>query len=367
MRDSTLDELCATLFASLRRADQRGRGAEYLRGLLAAPGRKSIRNIATATGSAEQGLHHFVSDSTWDWVPVRHALAAYVEARMEPLAWVVRPMVIPKAGNQSVGVGRRFDPALGQTLNAQQAVGVWAASEWASTPVSWRLHLSRAWLTDRGRRGRAAIPDDAEPETSGDCAIEAFREMDGVATHPVILDAREMDTATTVRRLMSAGVPFLVRAPDTLRLSAVGAVLPGHGDDTVPAHWLAGAVKDRRRPVTWTDAQGVPHAAVVATVAGVVLPDVGELCLFGATDVGGLWPAELWLTNLTALPATLLRLTRLMDRVDRDFTDIADRVGIRDFSGRSFVGWHRHITLASAAHAVIAVTAGAGRRQRFAS
>jgi hypothetical protein len=52
---------------------------------------------------------------------------------------------------------------------------------------------------------------------------------------------------------------------------------------------------------------------------------------------------------------TLLRLTRLTQRVARDFTEIADRVGIRDFSGRSFVGWHRHVTLASAAHAVIAV------------
>jgi hypothetical protein len=233
-------------------------------------------------------------------------------------------------------------------------VGVWAASEWTSIPVSWRLHLSRVWLIDRGRRGRAAIPDEAEPETIGDCAIEAFREVDGLADRPVVLDAREMDAAMTAGRLMSAGVPFLVRVPDTLRLSAVGQVLPGHGDDTVPAHWLAGAIKDRRRPVTWADARGVPHTALVAMLMGVVLPDAGELCLFGAADVGGPWPDELWLTNLTAAPATLLRLARLTDRVDRDFTDIADRVGIRDFSGRSFVGWHRHVTLASAAHAVIA-------------
>lgn len=362
MRDSTLDELCATLFASLRRADQRSRGAEYLRGLLETSGRKSIRNIATAIGGTEQGLHHFVSDSTWDWVPVRQALASFVVARMEPQAWVLRPMVIPKAGNQSVGVGRRFDPTLGQTLNAQQAVGVWAASEWTSSPVSWRLHLSRAWLADRGRRGRAAIPDEAEPETIGDCAIEAFREVDGVADRPLVLDAREMDAATTVRDLVSAGVPFLVRAPEELRLSAVGQVLPGHGDDSVPAHWLADAIKDRRRPVTSSDVHGVPHTALVATVMGALLPDVGELCLFGAADVGGPWPDELWLTNLTAAPATLLRLTRLTDRVDRDFTDIADRVGIRDYSGRSFVGWHRHVTLASAAHAVIA--ARTGRRLR---
>jgi syndecan 1 len=41
--------------------------------------------------------------------------------------------------------------------------------------------------------------------------------------------------------------------------------------------------------------------------------------------------------------------------VDEDFDRIADQVGIRDYSGRSFDGWHRHVTLASAAHAVASV------------
>jgi hypothetical protein len=51
--------------------------------------------------------------------------------------------------------------------------------------------------------------------------------------------------------------------------------------------------------------------------------------------------------------------------VDHDLTEIAERVGIRDFSGRSFVGWHRHVTLASAAPAVVAVTGSS--RVRLAS
>jgi hypothetical protein len=68
-------------------------------------------------------------------------------------------------------------------------------------------------------------------------------------------------------------------------------------------------------------------------------------------------PTQLWLTDLTtAQPATLLQLSTLIDRVDRDFTGIAERVGVRDFAGRSFNGWHRHVTLASIAHAVAALT-----------
>ncbi|PWS41370.1 transposase, partial [Streptomyces sp. ZEA17I] len=83
----------------------------------------------------------------------------------------------------------------------------------------------------------------------------------------------------------------------------------------------------------------------------------GDLVLLGVGEHGRGWPGELWLTNMTDTPAAeLLRLTRLVDRVDHDFREVAERVGIRDYTGRSFAGWHRHVTLASAAHTVVALS-----------
>lgn len=85
--DLVVAELCAELFASLPRSDQRRKGEVYLRGLLKAEGRKSIRNIAAHVGdrAAEQSLHHFVVSSTWDWGPVRAALARYLERALRPV------------------------------------------------------------------------------------------------------------------------------------------------------------------------------------------------------------------------------------------------------------------------------------------
>jgi SRSO17 transposase len=355
-RDARLDELCVEVFASLRRVDQRTRATEYLRGLLRTPGRKSIRNIAAGGTATEQNLHHFVSDSTWDWAPVRRALVEYVTARSAPMAWVLAPMVIPKAGTQSVGVCRRFDPVVGQTRNAQQAVGVWLAGEESSHPVNWRLHLSPAWLADRDRRDRAAIPAEVEPETLGDCAVAAYREMTARPDLPLVLDARAMGALATVDRLRASGVPFLARIDPATPLTTT--TLPGHDRDTVPAHWLMGAAKALRRPVPWTDHRAVPvdRTAVVAAVR------VEDVVVLGVADVGDGWPAELWLTNLTTTSVpSLLRLSRLTGRVDRDLAEIADRVGIRDFSGRSFCGWHRHVTLASAAHVVLAMSPTRGQ------
>jgi hypothetical protein len=83
----------------------------------------------------------------------------------------------------------------------------------------------------------------------------------------------------------------------------------------------------------------------------------GDLTLLGLARTGQSWPDELWLTDLTtAAPATLIRLGGVAARVDQDFAEVADRVGIRDFAGRSFSGWHRHVTLASAAHAISVLT-----------
>lgn len=377
--DMVLSELCSALFASLPRSDQRGKGAEYVRGLLETPGRKSIRNIAALLGgqAIEQSLHHFISSSTWDWVPVRQALAQYLVRTAPPQAWVVRPMVIPKAGERSVGVDKRFISALGQVRNAQQAMGVWAVSDEMSSPINWRLHLSRAWLDDDRRRRQASIPDGLRPETLGDCAIMAYLGMTTrwkLPVRPVVLDARDTDALTTVQKLHVAGVPLLVRINSTLRLTAVDPDLPGHSVDALPAHQILGAVRNRRRPVTWMDhgRVGVMRTSLAATVR-VRMPSSREetghatgrgALLLGMSENGQGWPKELWLTDLMAAqPAFLLRLSRLIHRVDQDFTEIADRVGIRDFAGRSFDGWHRHVTLASAAHAVAALAnPGSSRR-----
>ena len=206
-----LAELGFHLFAPLPRSDQRHRGMHYLQGLLTADGRKSVRNIAAAVGghATEQRLHHFVASSTWRWTPVRRALAEYVVRAAPPEAWVVRPMVIPKAGENSVGVARQFLPYVGHVLNAQLAVGVWAVSESAGFPVNWRLHLSDTWLDDDTRRSQASIPDAVASETLGTCAQEAYLGMArkwGVVDRPVVLDSTECDTAAVMSAFDAAGV-----------------------------------------------------------------------------------------------------------------------------------------------------------------
>ena len=361
--DTVVDELGATLFAAFRRKDQRLKAEQYLRGLLFAQGRKSIRNIAAHVGgaAAEQSLHHFISSSTWDWQPMRAALAGHLERAGTPQAWVVRSLHIPKAGEHSVGVDRLFAPELGHMFRGQQAFGVWFASEHLSAPVNWRLLLPDQWVNDQERRDRAEVPEGLGCESQEECAasvaVETATQWD-VTRRPVLLDLRGSAVRPTLSRLAAARVPVIGRIAASCRLTVADRAMPGFGAGPLPAQQILESTKGLRRPVHWLDAAaGRTSRTSLASVVRVSLlnPQTGRqrpMLLLGEWHDPQRPPVRVWLTDLTNAPvAPLLRLTKLTRRVERDFTEVGEEVGLRDFVGRSFRGWHRHITLASAAHA----------------
>jgi hypothetical protein len=357
-------ELSAALFPrTLRRKDQRWWAEQYVRGLLAADGRKSVRRIASAVGggAAEQSLHHLIAASTWSWSPMREELARHLQDAMTPAAWVVQPMVIPKVGEHSVGVGRHLVPHPGRPDNGQQAFGLWFASEQASAPVNWRLHLPGGWLRDQERRRRAEIPDGACEETLEECAAAVVRStLDwGLPRRPVVLGAAGPDLGATMGLYQDAQVPLLVRVSGATAVRVSEPSLPGFGAGPLSAGRITDSVRALRRPVQWADPLNGPTVARSSLVVGVpvTLPRAG-------TDAGrpglliGEWsdphrpPTEFWLTDLDRTPVPiLLRLAKLARRVTRDCATTGEQVGLRDFVGRSFKGWHRHTTLASVAYA----------------
>ncbi|WP_254705749.1 IS701 family transposase [Streptomyces vilmorinianum] len=371
VRDETVAEVSRRMLASLPRRDQRLKGEKYVEGLLRVPGRKTMRAIAAAAGggAAEQSVHHFISKSSWDWSRVRRDLGQYVDEAIEPQAWVVHPLAIPKWGRHSVGVQESYVAALGRVANSQQAYGVWLASETVSAPVNWHLLLPEGWLTDDERRRRAEIPEDVSALDADRALLDVVGEMAGdwpVRRRPVVLDGRQAeDLVSLVDALRRAGIPFVMRVGPTAPLAPCSGGEGGGAD--------AASVAERARPgalpVRWMDPEGWGAARVpLATRVPVVLAAPGRraaptplalVAAWNGTAAGavgaGAGADELWLSNLFAASAAdLLRLGRLVRRVETDATAIGGRVGLRDFEGRCYGGWHRHVTLCSIAHAVVA-------------
>ncbi|MEV6118914.1 MULTISPECIES: transposase [unclassified Streptomyces] len=367
--DDMVAELCTALFSLLSRRDRRLRAEQYLRGLLTTPGRKSIRNIAAHLGGAavEQSLHHFITSSAWDWLPLRIALAGYLEHTTAPQAWVTRPLHIPKAGRHSVGVEEHFAPHLGQVFRGQQAVGVWLASPELSAPVDWRLVLPEPWINDRQRRDQADLPEGIGAESTEECAVSAVERMAqrwNIPRRPVLIDLRRGGVAAATGRLAAGGVHFVARVSPSYRVAVADPALPGYRAGSLPAQRILEVVKGMRTPVAWRDAaQGNTLRTTLAAAVPVALPGHAgsrprHLLLLGEWTNPARPPSRLWVTDMAHLPVgSLLRTAKLDDRVDADLARIGDRAGLRDFVGRSFRGWHRHMTLASVAHTAMALGA----------
>ncbi|RPF21694.1 IS701 family transposase [Myceligenerans xiligouense] len=357
--EQVLGDLGPKVFVSLARSDQRCKAMQYVRALLATPGRKSVRNIARSVGgaAAAQRLHHFVNSSPWDWRLVRRAVARHLVDVAAPQAWVIRQTVFPKAGTSSVGVGRSYDPVQGKVLNAQRALGVWFASAAMCSPVDWHLLLPRQHVPAAGRAPYA--PDGGEAESLAETAVRVYAATTtGLPRQPVIMDARGVEAELLIHELWERELPFLVRVDHAHRFR------PERDARPEPAHLLLAARNRMRRPVTAPptlrpEATATVAATLQVRAAGGNRPAraSGPLILLGLGPLGGPWPAGVWVTNLAETSASeLYGSTLLTDSVDDAFTEACATSGLRDFAGRSFGGWHRHVTLASTAHTISTLT-----------
>jgi hypothetical protein len=340
------------LFRRLPRADQRRWAEVYVQGLLITPGKKTVRQMAAAvtdSPTAAQALHQFINASPWEWGPVQTELTGWIRRQTRPRCWTVVPAVLPKRGGQSCGVHRRFIPQTGRTVNCQVGIGAFLSSDTGDLPVAWTMLLPEEW-SDAARRRRARIP---VPATTAPPA-EGVLDLLGPGTAeelPVVADlVGYLDTCTLIQGLVERGHDFVVAVPESLLLQPGSHLAARQCAEGAPVR--AGQFIDDRTGHT-THPTGLAYLPRTRTRPGLQR----TYRLFDRREDSRGRPGGLWLTNMTNRPFD--ELLALVDgpattaatigRMERDF-------GLRDFEGRSYPGWHHHMTLTSAAYAYQQVT-----------
>ncbi|MCY0942898.1 IS701 family transposase [Streptomyces antarcticus] len=362
------------VFEGLPRMDQRRWAQMYVQSLLTTPGKKSVRRLAAAVSdspTASQSLHQFVNASPWDWAPVRSELARWTEQETTPRAWLLDLAVLRKRGEHSCGVHRRFVPSTGRSVTCQVGVGGFLATRDGAVPVDWRLLLPGSWTKDPERRQRTRIPDDAGQRSLEQHALDVVDTLAGAtrtAPVPVVADLGESaGAARLVRGLSQRGRDFVVAVPGSLQVLA-GRHLRLHRPEATDGKSMLIAA----RSLFEFDATGLTRIETVGPWGGgpgrhhtvmssfVRLPDPASTGmqvhrtyrLFAVASERGRQPVKLWLTNLThARTEEVLALTGLLDRSAETVRELEDDFGLLDFEGRSYPGWHHHMTLVSAAYA----------------
>jgi SRSO17 transposase len=401
-------DFAAEMLGGLPRKDQRAAGELYVRGLLTGGQRKSMQPMAARLGVDHQRLQQFITSSTWDYLAVRRNIARDFAGRQPVEALVVDDAGFPKDGDASPCVARQYSGTLGKIGNCQVGVSVHLAGERASCAADWRLFCPRSWdgkaLDDpvqaaraRRRRERARIPDDVRHSEKWRLALEMIDEMAGPdgwglleqaaaagGTRPVVTaDAGYGDITAFRLELENRGWRYAVAVKGTTSAYA-GDARPaartlggGPGRPPKPAYpappanlrALAIASADKVRPVTWRQgaraAKGNPAASMTSCFLairvrpanrGIPRADDGSLpeCWLLAE-----WPPEAdeptdhWLSTLPedTPVGELVRLAKIRWRIEHDYRELKTGLGLDHFEGRSFAGWHRHVTLAALAQA----------------
>lgn len=364
---------------------------DYCTGLLTPMPRKSVEPIAAATDPARasaqhQSLMHFVSQAPWSdeavLAKVRELALPAIEAHGPIRAWMIDDTGIPKQGKHSVGVARQYCGQLGKQDNCQVAVTLSVGNDAASLPVAHRLYLPQDWADDPARRAKAKIPDDVVFKTKPEIALEqiAAAQAAGVPEGVVLADAGYGNNTAFRDGVTDLGLAYVMGVLGTTSVWPPGREpLPpkprsGPGrpatrlrrDEThqpVSAKALAESLPEKAwKTVTWREGSNAPLVSRFAAVR--VRPahrDATRSTELGPRPVEWLlieWPEDddeptkYWLSTLpegTAL-ADLVDLAKLRWRIERDYRELKQEIGLGHFEGRGWRGFHHHATLAIAAY-----------------
>jgi SRSO17 transposase len=398
-----LAHLAAGLGHSDRHAGLRG----YCTGLMLPGARKSIEPMAARldplhASARHQALHHFVSRAEWSDEQMLQRVAQWVVPKMDFGGggfWIVDDTAFPKKGKHSVGVARQYCGVLGKQDNCQVAVSVSVATEQASLPVAWQLYLPREWALDQARRTKAGVPTELGFATKTEIALGQLKRLldQGAPRHCVLADAGYGVDTGFRERLDELGLPYVVGIT-----SAVVVWPPGV--EPLPPKPYSGtgppAVTPRRtrtgQPVSVkTLAERVP-AQAWQTISWREGTNQSLSSRFAALRVRHArgnsgrarlkpqqwllieWPAgqdEPLKYSLSNLPANtpitdLVAKAHMRWRIERDYQDLKQELGLGHYEGRGWRGFHHHASLTIAAYGFLvserlATGRAAGAKKNF--
>jgi SRSO17 transposase len=400
-------DFTAEMLGGLPRKDQRAAGELYVRGLLTDGRRKSMQPMAARLGVDHQRLQQFVTSSTWDYAAVRRNVARWFAASQPVEALVVDDTGFAKDGSASPCVARQYSGTLGKVGNCQVGVSVHLVNERASCAADWRLFCPESWddaaLADpveaaraARRRERAGIPDEVRHAEKWRLALEMIDEMTGPGGwgvleqvtaagggRPVVVaDAGYGEGADFRQELAARGRRYVIAvkgatsarphdaAPETLAYSGTGRPsIPRYRTPPLSLRQLAIEHADQRQQVTWRHgtraSRGNPDAAMTSHFTAIrVRPASRRIPRAADGSLPECWllaewppeadePTGYWLSDLPEdTPVTeLARLAKIRWRIEHDYRELKTGLGLAHFEGRSYLGWHRHITLAVLAQA----------------
>ena len=395
------------LAQGLGHADRHAGLSGYCTGLMLPLSRKSVEPMAARmdplhASAKHQSLHRFVAQSRWSGGQMLRRVAQWVVPHMDMSDggfWIIDDTGFPKKGNHSVGVARQYCGVLGKQDNCQVAVSVSLACEAGSLPVAWQLYLPRSWAEDTRRRNGAGVPEEVGFAAKPQIALQQLQHLldEGAPKHCVLADAGYGIDYDFRKRLSDMGLLYVVGITSAVVVWPPGTeplppkqyegmgrppAMPRRTAQRQPVSVKAlalGLPKSAWQNISWREGGNAQptgrFAAVRVRCAG---GNVGRARLLPQQWLLIGWPAgqaEPEKYYLSALPETaasndLVRTAHMRWRIERDYQDLKQDMGLGHYEGRGWRGFHHHASMSMAAYGFLMAQrlkagGGAGGKKNF--
>lgn len=340
-----------------RRAEVRQRASGFLQGLLAPIERKNGWQMAEELGErGPRGVQRLLSESDWDEEGVRDDLRAYVIEYLgeEDGVLVVDETGFLKKGKKSAGVARQYSGTAGRRENSQIGVFLLYASHKGYAFIDRALYLPQEWTQDRVRCREAGIPEGVGFATKGELAqqmlLRAFR-----ADVPVswVLGDTVYGYDELRQFLEQQQKPYVLAVPESHAIWVQGRQQPvGLLAALLPSQaWVvlsAGSGSKGERLYEWAwlqlpeqekDRPGWARWVLIRRS----LANPSERAYYRAYG-----PAHTELSELVCVTGSRWR-------IEEGYEQAKGEVGLDQYEVRGFRAWHRFVTLALLAHALLVV------------
>jgi SRSO17 transposase len=340
---------------------------DYCVGLLAAEGRKSVEPMAAVTAPAEvsaqhQKLLHFVANAPWSdervLAKVREVVAPAIERHGPIEAWIIDDTSYPKQGTHSVGVHHQYCGQLGKQANCQVAVTLSIANRHASLPIAYRLYLPEVWAEDAARRKKAHVPEGIGFQTKPQIALEQIRWAcaAGVARGVALMDASYGSNSALRAGISALALSYVAGIVSTIKVRAARG--RGASERRLSVKKLALSLpKHAWRTITWREGSADPLRSRFARVRVRTAPirraaERAEETLLIEWPEGETEPTKYWLSTLDEKISfrRLVDIAKMRWRIERDYQDLKQEIGLGHYEGRGWPGFHHHGTLCIAAY-----------------
>jgi SRSO17 transposase len=353
---------------------------------------------AALPGTNDQRLLEFLTRTAWDAAEMDALRMGHMRAQASAGSGVlvVDDTGFAKKGTESVGVARQYSGTLCRVDNCQVLVTCHYVDGVFDWPVNARMYLPEAWTDDPARCRKAKVPEEIAFATKDEIALALIDQarQAGIAPRAAVTDAGYGNQPPFLDGLEARELAYAAAVGCQVRFRPTQAVQADPGDPPPPAKRPKG--RPRKKTGLEDRVPARPARAILAALPesdwqdiawrqgskGALVKQFIRVRVHRAGKHGKHLQSCGWLIGERPRPgrsgdakyyfawgldglalAELVELVHVRWVIERFYQDAKGELGLDDYEGRLWHGFHRHVALVMLAHCFLTLQQSYGPAQ----